>query len=48
MPVVAHGKAVVEKSTGRVVAKAKSKRKARVYAAIRNRKHAEKMEREGK
>jgi hypothetical protein len=48
MPVIAKGKTIVEKSTGKVVAHAKSKSKAKAYARIRNQKHAEKMQREGK
>lgn len=48
MPVVAKGKTIVEKATGKVVAHAKSKAKAHAYVRIRNQKHQEKMEREGK
>jgi hypothetical protein len=48
MPVVAKGKTIVEKATGKVVAHAASKEKAKIYVRIRNAKHAEKMAKEGK
>jgi len=42
MPVKAVGKKIIEKHTGKVVATAKSKRKAAISAAIRNRAIAKK------
>ncbi len=42
------GTAIIENATGRVVAHAKSRRKAHIYAYYRNKGHEEKMRREGK
>ena len=40
MPVLARGKKIIEKSTGRVVARSKSKSKAKKAASMRNMAHA--------
>lgn len=40
MPVVARGKNIIERSTGRVVAHSKSKKKAKKAASMRNMMHA--------